>query len=461
MTAAYETTVFRQPADARNSCSVAAERWLLSGMPRLRLLIAVLVGLIVAAPAGAQTDGEPDCVDYPASDIILPNGYPFDAHRVVALFRFHRQEEALHELDAGRAIARGRWRWRIPADRREEVASSLDALRNCLAATQPPQLATLTVRVLGYAPQVPDNIGPQAGARVYVEGVAVGRTGHNGTLTARVPSGPISVEAEVPVDQWNWADIGLAPGQSESVEITLSEGKEVNEQTALVLAEAVDDIVPATSKSLTLKFMRDGRLAPVTRIDSIEVVDREGNVRGQLDEHFSVVRGEIVATNAGRVFDALAPAFGDTIGLRVQAMASEQEMHQGVTAFRVGQSPLSVTLAPPPSHPALPLSKIEVGISLLGAGIAVQRVSDAKVRFEIESFPHGTIAFECVAVSNGKYYYGQATLVHSGPRSLTLSSHPPPERLSRELSAVGHDDRCNDDPRRDGRYEVIGQEGHP
>jgi hypothetical protein len=47
-------------------------------------------------------------------------------------------------------------------------------------------------------------------------------------------------------------------------------------------------------------------------------------------------------------------------------------------------------------------------------------VADDKGRFEIESFPSGPIAFDCVTVFEGKYYYGQATLVHSGPRSVTL-----------------------------------------
>ena len=101
-------------------------------------------------------------------------------------------------------------------------------------------------------------------------------------------------------------------------------------------------------------------------------------------------------------------------------MATERAMHQGRIEFRVGQWPLSVTLEPPPSNRALPVSKVEVGITLLGAGIAVQRVADAKGRFEIESFPSGPIALDCVTVSEGKYYYGQATLVHSGPRSVTL-----------------------------------------
>jgi hypothetical protein len=403
-----------------NSRNVATERLLLSGVARRGALVVLLVGWIGTAAAGAQTPGTPDCVRYPNTDSVLPNGYPFDAHRAVALFRFHRQQEALQEVDAGRAIIAGAWRWRIPPDQHKELASALDALRNCLATTEPPDLGSLTVRVFGHAPDSASDVGPQAGARVYVEGVALGRTGPDGALMARVPSGPISVEAEIPIDQWGAVDINLAPGQSSAIEITLSDDKEVNEHTTLVLDEAIDDILPVTASSLTLKFVRDGRLAPVTLIDDIEVLDRDGNVRAAIEEQFRVVRGEIVATTAARVFEVLAPQFDDTIVLRVLAMDSEHGLHQGRVVFRVAEWPLSVRLEPPPSNPALSVSNIEIGISLLGKGIAVQRVSDADGRFEIVSFPSGTIAFECVVVSNGWYYSGDAMLDHSGPESVTL-----------------------------------------
>jgi hypothetical protein len=399
---------------------MAMERSLLSVMARRHVLVALLAGLVTAAPAGAQTDRLPGCPDYSLPNVLLPNGYPFDVYAAVALFRFHRQKEALGDLDQARALARGPWRWRLPPDLRDDVTSALDALRTCLATHEPPQLATLTVRVLGYRDDAPDRIGPQAGARVYVEGIAVGRTGRGGRLTVRVPSGPIMVEAEIPIGQWNLADISLAAGQSKSIDITLSDGKEVSERTALVLTEAVDDIVPRASTSLTLKFMRDGRIAPVARIEQIDVVDRDGNFIGGIAEHFAVVGGAIVATNAAAVFDALVAQFDQTVVLQVHAMASEQHMHQGTIAFRVGQSPLSVTLLPPPSNPGLPVSNIEVGLSIPGAGIAMQRTSDANGRIDIDGFPHGTVVLECVTTSNGRYYYCDGVLVHGGPRSVSL-----------------------------------------
>ena len=172
--------------------------------------------------------------------------------------------------------------------------SDLDKLRNCLATATPPGLATLTVRVLGYAEDAPNTMRPRAGARVYVEGIPVGRTGRDGTLTARVPSGPVGVQAEMPITEANWVDVTLAPGQSKSIEIGLSDGKEVDEHTTLVLAEAVDDIVPAQARSLTLKFIRDGRLTPVTSIDNVDLVTPEGNHLAATADHFSVVGGALV-----------------------------------------------------------------------------------------------------------------------------------------------------------------------
>jgi hypothetical protein len=397
------------------------ERGLLSGMAFMAVLLALLVVFTTATPAHAQARHWSGCADqYSVSNFALPNGYPFDVARALTLFRFQRQQDALRELDAARAIVRSPWRWRVPSDMRGELTSSLDALRNCLARTKPPRLATLTVRVLGYDRERGETLRPQAGARLHVDGILVGRTGRDGTFTARVPSGPIEVHAEIPINQASFAGIDLAPGESGSLEIGLSDGKEVDEHTTLVFAEAVDDIVPVGARSLTLKFMQDGRRAPVTSIDAVDVETLKGDFRTDLTEHFSVVRGEIVAVNPARVFEALRPQFGETIVLQVQAMSASDEMHYGRIAFRVGQWPLSVRLEAPPSNGKLSIANIEVGISMLGAGIAVQRISDANGRLEVASLPEGTVAFECVAVSGGKYYYGDATLTHSGPRSITL-----------------------------------------
>src|SRR5829696_10467271 len=207
----------------------ARERGLLSGMAFRAILLPLLLVSMAAAPARAQARHRPDCADqYSVSHFALPNGYPFDVARALTLFRFQRQQDALRELDAARAIVRGPWRWRVPSDLREELTSSLEALRNCLARTKPPQLATLTVRVLGHDRQGGETLRPQAGARLHVDGILVGRTGRDGTFTARVPSGRIEVHAEIPITQASFAEVDLAPGGSGSLEIGLSDDKEVD-----------------------------------------------------------------------------------------------------------------------------------------------------------------------------------------------------------------------------------------
>ena len=120
------------------SFNVRMEKGLLSGMAFRAVLVALLVVFTTAAPARAQARHWSDCADqYSVSNFALPNGYPFDVARALTLFRFHRQQQALRQLDGGRAIVRGPWRWRVPSDMREELTSSLDALRNCLAGTKP------------------------------------------------------------------------------------------------------------------------------------------------------------------------------------------------------------------------------------------------------------------------------------------------------------------------------------
>jgi hypothetical protein len=170
---------------------------------------------------------------------------------------------------------------------------------------------------------------------------------------------------------------------------------------------------------VTLKFIRDGRLAPVNRIDDIEVVDRDDNVVKSIKDQFRIVRGQLVATNPARLFEVLAPQLDEAIVVRAEATDAKDGIHTGKMTFRVAQWPLSVRLEAPPSNPGLSVANIEVGLSLAG-GFAVQRVSGTNGRFEIESLPAGPIDFDCETVSDGAHYYCEAMLDHSGPASVTV-----------------------------------------
>jgi hypothetical protein len=413
----------------------------------------LLTGLAAAGLAQSQSDR----TSYPCEsqlsaagtgNLALPNGPPFDVHRAMTLFRFNRQKEALKELDSALSIVSGGWRWRVDAERRKQLKTDLTALRSCVARSQPPPMATLTVETFLVDP-VDHARQPVAGAIVKVEDIPVGRTADDGTLTVGIPSGPIHVTAELAPTTAGRTDLTVLPGASERFALQMDPEKEVGEDTTLVLAEVVDDIVPGTSPSFTLKFMRGDELAPIDSIGSIDLVGRHENFERNLDELFAVTDGSIVARSAAKVLESLAAHLEQTIALQVSAEDAEGGMHYGLVRFRVGQSRLLVTLAAPPSNPALPVSNIEVGVSLIGTGIAVQRVSDREGRFEIDALPHGTIALDCETVSGGVYYYCGGTMAHWGDQSVILvplhvsdlRAGVPPLTLQSNAAAAPHVER--------------------
>ena len=399
--------------------------------PRALPLVAVLLITVAAwcaasAPHAQTSRAEPPCHEQfsnAASElgqVTVPNGSPLGLDEAMSLFRLNRPKEALLKLDAALKMLSGPWSRRLPIDQREDVTREVIAFRNCLATTRAPALATLTVRTFIYDPEAPGSRRrAPGGADVEIDGRDAGTTGPDGTLTVRAPSGAIRLTAKIPPGSWGSEEVSLAAGASATVTVVLDPDKEVYEDTDVVLAEAVDDIVPATSKSFTLKFVRDGRLAPVTGNISVDLLDRNENSVKNLNGLFAPEKGVLVAKDPPAVFAALAGQFGETISFSVMADGREGS-HSSVVRFRVGQSRLLVTLLPPPSNPRLRVSNIDLGVSIIGAGIGVQRASDAQGRVEIPSFPHGTLMLDCVAEAGGHFYYGRATIVHSAPGTVSL-----------------------------------------
>jgi hypothetical protein len=347
-----------------------------------------------------------------------------DVNKAMTWFRFHRRSEALPKLESALKILSRPTHHRNSNDKRqrERAKAAVTALQSCIATAQAPGWATLTVHTFEFDENAPQSRRRPAGAGVYVrvDDTPVGRTGSDGTLTVPVPSGALQVTALVPSTSIGDASVTLPPGGSGTVSIVLHDGKEVAEETDLVLAEAVDDIVPVTSTSFTLQFMRDDVPVPVRRIDHVERLDRFGNFDEDLDELFTVVGGALTATDPASLFRSMAARFAETITLRVQAVDAAGFTHANEVRFRVGQFKLLVTLAPPPSNPDLSVSNVEVLVSVIGTGITLSRVSDLQGRFEIESLPDATIGFYCETISGGLYYYGNTTMTVTSDRSVTL-----------------------------------------
>jgi hypothetical protein len=243
--------------------------------------------------------------------------------RAVTDFRFGRRKEALTKLDAVLELLGGALGQRIPPDDRQALRKAINALWTCVSTSQPPGMAMLTVRASLMDYDKPDSRGAPAGAGVYVkvEGVHVGRTCADGTLTVQVPSGRLRVEALVPSSSWGDMSIDLKPGGSGTVSIALDGDKEVTEETDLVFVEAVDGVIWPTFETFSFKFVHDGVSVPLTKLVDIELFDGNHNSALDLDHLFTLTAGTIVARNSAAVFAALAErAKGDEeIEFRVHA----------------------------------------------------------------------------------------------------------------------------------------------
>lgn len=404
---------------------------------RSRIATAIVAGFLATptVQAGARRPDEGVCAaefDAAASEIgatDLPDGrHPAwlarGVTRAMTLFRLHRRDEALLKLESAVQTRPGPWGGNVPHDRRqhERVIAAIDLFRTCIATAQPPAMATLTIRTYQYDERAPRGRGRRSEGIAYidVDGMRVGQTGADGAVTLRVPSGQIHLETTLYPSSWAEEFLTLAPGSSRTVSIVLADSKEPAEDTDLELVEAVDDIIPSSSTSFTLKFMRDDEPVPIARLWSVELLDRAGDLDEVLDKLFEVRDGAIAAIDSGAVFDAMAKHLAETVTLRVHASDAADRTHANEVRFRVGQFKLAVALSVPPSNPALPVSHVEVTVSVIGTAIRLRRMADVNGRFEIASLPHANLAFDCETKVEGMYYYCQATMVHSSDRSITL-----------------------------------------
>ena len=282
------------------------------------------------------------------------------------------------------------------------------------------QNATLTIQTFTFDESAPGGQGPPAGAGVSikVDGVAVGQTAVDGTLTVDVLSGDRLVTGSLPPSTWGEAAITLAPGETRSVAIVLSDSKDASEPTGLSVVEAVDGIVPMSSPSFTMEFVRDGARVPMASLVHVDVLDRGGNLFANVTSQFVVSNGAIVTPDPFRFFGWVP--WDEPAVLRVGAIDAAGVAHSNVVRFSVGQLGLTLTLAAPPSNPALAVSNIQVSISVLGSDSTLVRTSDAQGRIVIPALPYGTVLVDAETEAAAIYYAVNDTVTLTGDTSATL-----------------------------------------
>jgi hypothetical protein len=411
-------------------------------VPSRRARIPVLAGLLVAlligplwspvAGAGANAQTQPRCDAERLGDRLdltpVRRSHLRRMQRkidaAVGLFRLHRVEEALAKLDSSLALLDSSPSATTAHKRRSELRGAILSLRNCLVNTEPPAMATLTIQTSVPDDTTPAGEGTSAGGRAYIDmgAIRLGRTDERGTLTLQAPSGEIRLTATIPPSSWGEAFVRLAPDEVASASLVLDDSKEPSEDTDLVMVEVVDGILPAGGTSLTMRFMRDDELAAVTDVDHVELLDRDGGLVAMAEELFAVVDGAVSATDPAALYELIARYSAEHPALQLRAQATDADglTHSDSVLFYVGRYRLGVALEPPPSNPALPVSQIDVGVSVVGTDVTIRRHSDAEGRFDIDWLPSATLKFDAVTVADGLYYYADAILVHTADCSVKV-----------------------------------------
>jgi hypothetical protein len=344
--------------------------------------------------------------------------------KATALLRFDRRDEGLERLDRIIALLDGPQSERLEDRTRQELTASMRTLRGCVAGTEVPPMAALTIGAFNEDGGPDGAPGSPAGEGVYihVEGIRLGRTGRGGALDADVPSGEIHITATEYPSSWGETVVTLSPGESRIVSIVLADSKEPSEESDLVFAEVSDGILPANPTSLSLAFVQDDVPVDIRSIESIELSEGGGNLAESFEDSFELQDGVMRATDGAAVYARIVKhsRIGRALQLSAHGIDAEGRTHDGAVSFQIGLSKLAVTLAPPPSNQALVISNIPVRVSVMGTGVALSRVSDANGHFEVDALPDATVALHAMTIAAGVYYYGDAALTLCADRSVTL-----------------------------------------
>jgi hypothetical protein len=344
--------------------------------------------------------------------------------RASALSRLDRSDDALASLEALITLLDGPRGERVPDGPRRALTESVRALKGCLAAIPPPVLTWITVAVFEEGNAAGGGRGDPAGAGVFVEaeGIVIGRTGADGTLTAKLPVGPVEIQATKYPSSRGTETVTLSAAESRTVSIVMAGDKEPGERTDLLLEEAPDHILPASATSITLKFVEDDHPVRIEQIESIELSDADGSAVEELGRLFGVADGVMRVTDGPAVFRILEQRSktGRPVLLEASGIDAEGRTRYGDLKFQTGRYKLIVTLAAPPSNPALSVSNVTVRVTVVDGDVAIERISDRSGRFEIDLLPEATLHIDAHTITSANHYYADAFVILCGDTSATI-----------------------------------------
>lgn len=279
----------------------------------------------------------------------------------------------------------------------------------------------------------PSETAVDAGWEVAVDGVVLGVTDANGSLTVTVPidSKVISV-SRAPSHAGSVVLPALAGGSSIPLRIMVDEGKEVNAGSLVRLEQAQQGVLSRTSPVVTLRFFKDEKAVKLAGLDNVNLIDPQGNY-SNLTALFALQADGSAVSNGAAFAQAL---IGKTGRLQLEVGGSDAlgNVHVATVPFRLADYRVRVKLAAPPSSPAMTLAGVRVITSLLNSDIRFVAQSDSNGYLVLPDVPAGIVSFSGGASAGGLTYgvsgsvaINRNTLVHltlRGPADVLANVSP-------------------------------------
>lgn len=331
---------------------------------------------------------------------------------------------AEHELDVALRLLDSPATKQIPPQLREELGAVITALQSCITGGPPVDTATLVVHTYLPSDAAPDGHGEPgpAGVSIRVGGVELGVTGDDGSATVQVPAGTILVEARLYPSNQGQAELTLAPGEHAEVDLILDDGKELAEESMLVLDEAAEGVLANNFSAFTLRFLSDdSTTVALAEVDEVALLDRNGGPSVFLESKFALqADGSLAATDLNALRSLLLARSGE-IQVRVHGSDALGRIHDNVVGFYLARYRVVGTLHAPPSYPALDPAGLFVTATILNTDLVFRRVTDAAGQFELPLLPAGNLEFSSETFQNDRYYYGQGIVVLNGNLALSIN----------------------------------------
>lgn len=334
------------------------------------------------------------------------------------------KKNALNELRTALQLLDSKATKQIPPEVKNEIRLNIQTLSDCMSGSLPPETATLTIRTFLPSDESIDGIaGPApAGGLVYIDGVEFGVTGVDGTATFQVPARTLEVVVRLYPSNAGETTLTLLPDETKQVDIILADGKEIADDSTLVIDQIQNDILDRNFTALTLRFVKDTNTTVLlNRVDFVSLVDPNGGASIFVTQMFTLQPDGSLILNDVNAFRNLLLARSGKILLNVHGEDMIGRTQDRTAEFFISAYKVVGRIAAPPSNPGLNLAGVFITGTILNTNLFFNVVTDGAGNFEFPLLPVGNFEFNSETIQNNLYYYGQGTIVLNGNKSLTIN----------------------------------------